>query len=223
MKQHDRLFVYQTLSETSLVPVFYHGDFETAKQITAACLEGGAGLIEFTNRGPKALEVFSGLKKEFPDAILGIGSIVDSATAALYIAAGASFVVGPCMDEETAVLCNKRKIAYMPGCATVTEIHKAHALGLEVCKLFPGGEVGGPAFVKAVLGPIPQAKLMPTGGVSPSVESLEAWFKAGITACGMGSQLISKEIIREGDFSKLRLQVEKAMSTIADIKAKKSK
>lgn len=223
MKQHDRLFVYQTLSQTSLVPVFYHGDVETAKQITAACLDGGAGLIEFTNRGPAALEVFTSLKRAFPDAILGIGSIVDSATAALFIASGASFVVGPCMDEETAILCNKRKVAYMPGCATVTEIHKAHALGVEVCKLFPGGEVGGPAFVKAVLGPIPNAKLMPTGGVSPSQDSLDAWFKAGISACGMGSQLITKDIVREGDFSTLSLKVKETLCIIKNIKAVSSK
>jgi 2-dehydro-3-deoxyphosphogluconate aldolase/(4S)-4-hydroxy-2-oxoglutarate aldolase len=224
MARTNRINVINSAIELGMIPVFYNGDFDTALNITKACVAGGARLIEFTNRGPAALDVFKDLEKycaEFlPEAILGIGSIVDAPTAALFIAAGANFVVGPCMDEETAVLCNKRKIAYMPGCGTVTEIHKAHELGCEICKLFPGGEVGGPNFVKGVLGPIPHATLMPTGGVEPTRESLEAWFGAGIAACGMGSKLVSKDVVAQGKYDELEANVRSSLSIISELKNK---
>ena len=222
MARHNRLTVLNIGQAIGMIPVFYHGDFHTALNITHACIAGGAKVVEFVNRGPSALEVFSKLEsasqKDFPDAILGVGSIVDAPTAALFIAAGANFIVGPCFDHDVATLCNKRKIPYMPGCATVTEIHQAHAAGVEICKLFPGGEVGGPSFVKAVLGPMPFASLMPTGGVSPTRESLTAWFDAGITMCGMGSKLITKEIIATKNYDALTQTVKETIAIIQALK-----
>jgi len=225
MARHNRLSVLNIGQSIGLIPVFYNSDFQTALKITNACLNGGAKVVEFVNRGPGALDVFTQLEatcqKDHPDAILGVGSIVDAPTAALFIAAGANFIVGPCFDHDVAMLCNKRKVPYMPGCGTVTEIHQAHTAGVEICKLFPGGEVGGPSFVKAVLGPMPFASLMPTGGVSPTRESLTAWFKAGITMCGMGSKLITKEIISEEKYETLTQTVKETIAIIQALKKEK--
>jgi 2-dehydro-3-deoxyphosphogluconate aldolase/(4S)-4-hydroxy-2-oxoglutarate aldolase len=136
----------------------------------------------------------------------------------MYIAAGADFVVGPLLDEETAELCNKRKIPYSPGCGSMTEIHKAHELGVEICKLFPGGQVGGPAFVKAAKGPCPWTEIMPTGGVSPTKESLTEWFGAGIVCAGMGSKLITKELVAAKDWAGITMKVKETIEMINQIR-----
>ena len=211
MARHKRLDVLLSMRRIGLVPVFYNGDFETVKDVVIACADGGAKCIEFTNRGDRAIEVFTQLCKfrdaEKPELVLGVGSICDAPTAAMYIAAGADFVVGPLLDEETAKLCNKRKIPYSPGCGSMTEIHKAHELGVEMCKLFPGAQVGGPAFVKAATGPCPWTEIIPTGGVSPTQESLSDWFGAGIACVGMGSKLITKELLAAKDYAGISKKV----------------
>jgi len=225
MARFKRMEVLNKVAEIGLVPVFYIPEIETAKAVVKACHDAGAYCVEMTNRGDAAIDVFKALedycKKELPEMILGVGSIVDAPTAAMYIMYGVNFVVGPCIDEETAVLCNKRKIPYMPGCGSATEIHKAESLGVEVCKVFPGAEVGGPAFVKAVKGPCPWTCIMPTGGVNPTKESLTAWFEAGITAAGIGSNLITKDIIKNKDFAKLTSNIKEVLGMIKTLKAKK--
>ena len=209
------------MKELGLIPVFYNSDFEIAWNIVTACADGGAKCIEFTDRGDRAISVFTKLAEyrdaERPDIILGVGSICDSPTAAMYIAAGADFIVGPLLDEETAKLCNKRKIPYSPGCGSVTEIHKAHELGVEICKIFPGAQVGGPAFVRSVKGPCPWTELMPTGGVSPTKESLTEWFDAGIACAGIGSKLITKELVRAGDWAGITAKVKETIELIKQI------
>jgi len=199
MARFTRLDVLNTMVNTGLVPVFYHGDVETAKKIVQACAAGGTRCVEFTNRGDFAPFVFKELAeqiaKENPEVILGVGSVIDAPTAALYIASGANFVVGPLLNPEVARLCNRRKIAYSPGCGTVSEISQAEELGVEIVKIFPGGLVGGPEFVKSVLAPMPWTRIMPTGGVETTKESVFAWIKAGVAALGIGSNLISKERI----------------------------
>ncbi len=201
MARFSRIDVALTMKETGMVPVFYHGDAEVCKNVVKACYDGGVRLFEFTNRGDFAIEVFTEVTKwaakECPEMIMGVGSIVDEATAALYIANGTNFIVSPLIDEATAKVCNKRKIAWSPGCGSVTEIGRAHELGAEVVKIFPGSQVGGPSFVKAVKGPMPWASIMPTGGVSPDEENLKLWFDAGVTCVGMGSQLFPKEVLAE--------------------------
>ncbi len=207
MARFTRLEVLNTMIETGLVPVFYNGNLEVSKKIVHACAEGGARCIEFTNRGDFAPFVFKELSeyvaKSVPRVMLGVGSIVDPYTASLYIASGACFVVGPSCNPEVARLCNRRKIAYSPGCATATEIAQAEELGVEIVKIFPGGIVGGPDFVKSVLGPTPWTRIMPTGGVETTKESVTAWIKAGTAALGIGSNLITKERVAQSKYDEL--------------------
>lgn len=225
MSRYRRLQVLGQMEATGVVPVFYTPDVETAKHVVAACVEGGARCIELTNRGDAAIDVFRELERfciqEHPEAILGVGSIVDAYTATLYINYGANFVVGPALDEDTAYACNARKIPYMPGCGSVTEIHRAERLGVEICKVFPGQEVGGPSFVKSVLGPCPWTSIMPTGGVEPTRESLTEWFRAGIVAAGIGSKLITSDILKSRDWPKLTARVKETVALIAEIRGRK--
>jgi 2-dehydro-3-deoxyphosphogluconate aldolase / (4S)-4-hydroxy-2-oxoglutarate aldolase len=223
LAKYSRLYVFHSIIETGIVPLFYHGDVETAAKIVAACLDGGVRCIEFTNRGDLAHTVFEQLVRRFQKddrVILGAGSIVDAGTASLYIQLGANFIVGPALNPDVAKVCNRRKVAYAPGCATVSEISQAEELGAEIVKIFPGEAAGGPAFVKDVRGPLPWAYLMPTGGVSPTEESLRGWFEAGAAAVGMGSALIKKDWVTAGDFASITEKVKFSIETIRAIRAK---
>lgn len=223
MAKYSRIEVALKMKETGMVPVFYHQDIEVCKAVVKACYDGGVRLFEFTNRGDFASLVFAELNKwvikECPEMIMGVGSIVDEATAAMYIALGTNFVVAPLIDESTAKVCNKRKIAWSPGCGSVTEIGRAHELGAEVVKIFPGSQVGGPSFVKAVKGPMPWASIMPTGGVSPTEDNLKQWFDAGVTCVGMGSQLFPKEVLAEKNYGYITEKCESALKIISKLLA----
>ncbi|MBI5565758.1 MAG: bifunctional 4-hydroxy-2-oxoglutarate aldolase/2-dehydro-3-deoxy-phosphogluconate aldolase [Chloroflexi bacterium] len=223
MARFMRLDVLNSLLDVGILPLFYHDDVATSIELVKACTHGGARLIEFTNRGELAYPVFTELVKHFaktdPSIVLGIGSIIDAPTAALYLAAGANFIVGPGLNPEIARLCNRRKIAYLPGCATVTEIAQAEELGAEICKVFPGETVGGPQFIRAVMGPCPWSRLMPTGGVDATEASITEWIRAGAAVVGMGSKLISKQIIRDRDFAGL---ASKTTQCVAWIQATRS-
>ena len=222
MAKFSRLEVYNTMVETGIVPVFYHSDIEIAKQVVKACYEGGIRAFEFTNRGDFAHEVFADLvkwaDKECPELILGIGSIVDPATAALYIQIGANFVVGPLLNPEIFKICNRRQIAYSPGCSSTSEIGEAQELGAEIVKVFPGGNVGGPSFVKNIKGPMPWSKIMVTGGVEPTKESLSSWFKAGVTCVGIGSNLFPKEVIQSGSWGKISQLCRESLDIVKTVK-----
>jgi len=224
MARFTRLEVLNTMVETGLVPVFYHPDIEVAKKIAEAIAAGGARAIEFTNRGDFAPWVFKELSeylaKTNPKIILGVGSVIDAPTAALYIASGANFVVGPILNPEVARLCNRRKIAYSPGCGSASEIAAAEELGVEIVKIFPGDSVGGPNFVKAILGPCPWTRLMPTGGVETTKDSITAWFKAGITAAGIGSNLVKKEWVAAGDYAAITAKTAQVLAWIREARAK---
>lgn len=218
----DRLGVLLALEHQGVVPVFSHSDPEIALEVVRACARGGAPCVEFTNRGDFMFQTFQEVSRELARAgdevLLGVGSIVDAPTAAMYISAGARFVVGPVLDPDTARLCNKRMVAYSPGCGTASEIMQAQELGCDIVKVFPGETVGGPAFVKAVLGPMPWTRIMPTGGVEPTRESLEAWFSAGIVATGIGSKLITRERIAARDWTGLEAAVRETVETIRSIR-----
>ncbi len=202
MARFTRIQVATAMKETGIIPVFFNKDLQLGKDILLATYKGGARVFEFTNRGDFAHEVFADLNKwaavEAPEMILGIGSVVDAATTALYIQLGANFIVSPILNAEMAKTCNRRKIAWSPGCGSLSEISYAEELGAEVVKIFPGTQVGGPEFVKAVKGPFSWSSIMPTGGVKPEEDNLKEWFEAGVHCVGMGSQLMAKKA--NGDF-----------------------
>jgi 2-dehydro-3-deoxyphosphogluconate aldolase/(4S)-4-hydroxy-2-oxoglutarate aldolase len=219
MATYERFKVIQAIRQSGLVPVFSHPDIEVCIHVLNCCYQGGLRLFEFTNRSDFAHETFAELnryaKKKYPDLIMGAGTIIDAPTAALFLQLGANFIVSPLLDEETARICNRRKILWIPGCGSVTEISKAEELGADIIKIFPGGAVGGPGFVKAIKGPMPWTSLMPTSGVDPAEESLKAWFEAGIVATGLGSQLFTKEIIVLEKQSELVRKISQVLEWIA--------
>lgn len=221
MAQYSRLEVAQAMKDTGMVPLFFNSNIEISKNVLKACYNGGARLLEFTSRGDFAHEVFGELNKyalkELPGMILGVGSVTDAASASLYMALGANFVVTPVLREDIAVVCNRRKVLFSPGCSSVSDIARAEELGCEIIKLFPG-DIYGPQFVKAILGPQPWTSIMPTGGVSPTEENLKGWFDAGVTCVGMGSQLISKDILANKDYAKLEQDVKNALAIIKTVR-----
>ena len=221
MAQYTRLQVIEQMKESGMVPLFYHKDINVAKAVLKACYDGGARLTEFTSRGDFAFEIFNQLIKytikELPGMILGVGSVTDAAAASQYMLAGANFIVTPVFREDIAIVCNRRKVLWSPGCGSLTEIARAEEMGCELVKLFPGS-IYGPGFVKAILGPQPWTSIMPTGGVSTEVENLKGWFDAGVTCVGMGSKLISKEILANESYSKLTQDVKKTLETIRELK-----
>lgn len=219
MARFTRIQVASQMMHDGLMPLFYHPDEQVCRDVVQACYEGGIRLMEFTNRGDFAHEVFSSLNKytieNFPEMMLGVGSIVDAGTASLYIQLGANFIVSPILNPEMARVCNRRKILWSPGCGSLSEISEAEALGAEIVKIFPASQVGGADFVKAVRGPHPWTSIMPTGGVSPTRENLSAWFNAGSACVGMGSKLITKDILKRKAYGEL---ADKAKETLALIK-----
>jgi len=221
MAKYTKYQVIAAMKDTGMVPVFYNADIDTSKAVLKACYDGGVRAFEFTNRGDFAQEVFGELVKyantELPGMILGIGSVVDSATAAMYIQLGANFVVGPLFNPDIAPVCNRRLVPYCPGCGTVSEVGKAQELGCDLCKVFPG-DVLGPSFVKGLKAPMPWSQIMVTGGVKPTKENLEGWFKAGVTCVGMGSNLFPKEAIAAGDWQVITDLCSDALAIIKAIK-----
>jgi len=224
MARFTRLDVINTILDIGLVPLFYNGEVETAIEIVSACARGGARAIEFTHRGERAYPVFTELVKHFakadPSVILGVGSIMDAPTAALYMAVVANFIVGPSHNPEISRLCNRRKILYMPGCATETEIANAEEMGAEICKIFPGEAAGGPSFISAVMAPCPWHRLLPTGGVDATEESISAWIKAGAAAVGMGSKLITTQAVKARDFDSITGKVAQCVGWIRQARGK---
>ncbi len=220
MAKFNKIQVLNAMASTGMVPVFYHKDVEVAKNVVKACYDGGVRAFEFTNRGDFAQDVFAELvkwaAKECPEMVMGIGSIVDPGTAALYIQLGANFVVGPLFNREIAKICNRRLIPYTPGCGSVSEIGFAQELGCDLCKVFPAGNVGGPSFVKNVKAPMPWSMLMVTGGVEPTKENLTAWIKAGVTCVGMGSNLFPKEVVDAQDWGWIVAKCQEAFGYIAE-------
>lgn len=221
MAQFTRLEVAKVMKDTGMVPLFYHQDLEVSKKVITACYKGGARLLEFTARGDFAHEVFGELvkyvTKELPQMIMGVGSVTDAASASRFMALGANFIVTPVLREDIALVCNRRKVLWSPGCGSLTEIARAEELGCEIVKLFPGG-IYGPEFVKAVRGHQPWTSIMPTGGVAPKKENLEGWFKAGVTCVGMGSKLIAKETNGSFDYDKIQAKTKEALDIIKGLK-----
>lgn len=227
MARFSRIEVALKMAECGVIPVFYHSDITICKEVIRSAYNGGARVFEFTNRGDFAHEVFGALIKwaqtELPDLILGVGSVIDPATTALYLQLGANFIVSPLLNEEMARTCNRRKVLWSPGCGSLSEINRAEELGAEIVKIFPGSAVGGPQFVAAVKGPCPWSSIMPTGGVEPTETNLRAWFKAGVTCVGMGSNLFPKAMIAAGDWTNLSIQIKSCFDLVKQIRSELKK
>lgn len=222
MKTYTRIEVLNAMEATGLVPLYYHPEAEIMCDVVKACYQGGARLFEFTSRGPLAHEVFTTLvkfcQKNCPDLILGVGSVTDAASASLYMLLGAQFIVTPVFREDIARVCNRRKVLWAPGCGSLTEIAAAEELGCEIVKLFPGA-VYGADFVKAIKGPCPWTRIMPTGGVDTSEENLKSWFNAGVSCVGLGSKLITKDLIKNKDYKSLTQQLKSTLQFIETLKS----
>ena len=218
MAKFDKLAVLNKIGQTGMVPVFYDKDAEVAKQVVKACYEGGVRAFEFTNRGDFAHEVFEEVVKfaavECPEMALGVGSVVDPATAVLYIQLGACFVVGPLFNPEVAKVCNRRLVPYTPGCGSVSEVGAAQEVGCDLCKIFPG-DVLGPKLVKGLKAPMPWSKLMVRGGVAPYEENLTSWIKAGVYWVGMGSKLFPKDVVAAKNWKAISDKCAEALGYIA--------
>lgn len=218
----DRMTVLAAMIDQGMIPVFYHPEVEVCRKVIQACANGGAKCVEFTNRGEFAAHAFYDVTRHFatadPSVIMGVGSVVDAPTAGIYIANGARFVVGPVLNPDVARVCNRRKIPYSPGCGSASEIGQAEELGCEIVKIFPAGSVGGPDFVRAMLGPCPWTKIMPTGAVDPTEESLRKWFEAGVACVGMGANLITKELLAKQDYAGLEAKVRATIGLIRKIR-----
>lgn len=184
MKKYE---VLQKIEKVGVVAVVRAENSEKAKQIALACMKGGINSIEITFTVPGAHKVIEALTEEFGDSLLvGAGTVLDSITARIAILAGAKYIVSPSFDQETAKLCNRYQVPYMPGCMTLTEMIHAMEAGVDVIKVFPGS-VFGPDFIKAVKGPLPNVALMPTGGVD--LNNVDKWIKNGCIAVGVGGNL----------------------------------
>ena len=222
MAQFTRIEVAQVMKDTGMVPLFFHNDIEVSKKVLKACYDGGARLMEFTARGDFAHEVFGELTKyaiaKLPGMVMGVGSVTDAAQASLYMALGANFIVTPVLREDIAIVCNRRKVLWSPGCGTLTEITRAEELGCEIVKLFPG-DIYGPQFVKGIKGPQQWTSIMPTGGVSPTRENLSAWFAAGVTCVGMGSKLMAKNDDGSFDYEAIKTKTLGALEIIKSLRS----
>ncbi len=223
MARFDKAEVLRKIGHTGIVPVFYNKDAETAKQVIKACYEGGILAFEFTNRGDFAHEVFAECvkfaAKECPELALGAGSVVDAPTAALYMQLGACFIVGPLFHADVACVCNRRLVPYCPGCGTPSEIGAAQEAGCDLTKVFPG-QVLGPAFVKSVTAPCPWTKIMVTGGVSPTLESVTEWLRAGAFCVGMGGNLFPPDRVAAHDWQYVTDKCREALSYAAEARKK---
>jgi len=222
MSRFSRIDVIIKIREAGIIPLFFNKDMEVCRNVIKACYEGGSRVFEFTNRGDYAHEIFGELnrwaEKVIPDMIMGVGSVVDAGTASLFIQLGANFIVSPVLNPDMAKVCNRRKILWMPGCGSASEINFAEELGAEIIKVFPGKSVGGPDFVKNIKGPCPWSSLMPTGGVEPTSENMKAWFDAGAVCVGMGSNLITKQIIEKKDWKLLSSNMAEALKIAGEVR-----
>ncbi len=207
MPDRTKVQVLDQINQTPFFVFFSHGDLDVCEKVARACYDGGIRILEFTNRGKGAHDVFAELqpwiRSEFPDLMFGAGTIYHARDADLYINTGADFIVSPAVDEGVADACNRNNILWIPGCLTPTEIHRAEGLGASIIKIFPVVATGGPDYIRAMHGPSPHTRFMPTGQLKPSEDSLKPWLEAGAYCVGLGSGLVTREIIKSGNFSKL--------------------
>ena len=209
--------LYAKLSEVPIMPLFNHSDLALSKAVVKACHDGGIKVFEYTNRGEGAALIFAELVKyirqELPDMAIGIGTVFNAEEAEYFVGLDTDFIVQPILNPAVGAVCNKHKIAWMPGVMTISEIYNAQQAGADIIKIFPAN-VLGTAFIKALKAPMPHAKVMVTGGVEPNEENLKGWFSAGVTAVGMGSQLFPKEVLASGNYQQIEEVVKKCVAMV---------
>lgn len=209
----------ERIKEQRLLPLFYHDDLQVCIPVMNALYEGGVRVIEFTNRGDNALQNFKGLIKErdagMPDLLLCAGTIKTPEHASRFIDAGADVLISPVFDNSVCDVAYMQKILWIPGCTTPTEIHTAEKSGCNLIKLFPG-DLLKPAFVEAIKPLFPGLDFVVTGGVDTSKENITAWFKAGVCAVGMGSKLITKEILKNKEYHLITSSVRDVLKIIGN-------
>lgn len=209
--------ILSLIKEQAMLPLFFHNSEKVSIEVLKALYDGGIKLIEYTNRGPEALKNFFTLKKaidkDMPDMRLGIGTIRTPKDAEAFIAEGADFIICPVVNKEVGDIVHRHNLLWIPGCQTATEIDIAERAGAKLVKIFPGN-ILGPGFITSVKEVFPNVLFMPTGGVEPESENLKAWFKSGVIAVGMGSKLISKEILEHHNYKQLTDKCKEVMALI---------
>lgn len=214
--------IVSTLKSSGIVPLFSHDKADVVQDVIEALYQGGARVFEFTNRKPNSFDVFKSIMANvarYPDMLVGVGTIMDGPTTEKFIDAGAHFIVSPILNTEMASVCKVYDKLWIPGCATLTEIVNGKKAGAEVIKVFPGS-VLGPGFVSAIMPVVPDLQLMITGGVEPTEQNLSAWFNAGATCVGLGSQLITQAILNQSDWKTLAQKTAEAIALAKQIKSK---
>lgn len=204
-----------------ILPLYFNADETVSIEVLRAIYRAGIKAVEYTNRGEAALVNFKKMvevrDKEMPGILLGVGTIKNLQQAEDYIKAGADFLVSPGFVAEVATYANGRDIFYAPGCMTPSEIIAAENTGIKFIKLFPGNLLG-PEFVSSIKDIFPKLLFMPTGGVDTTKENIEGWFKAGVSAVGMGSKLISKKLMEQKDYAAIERLTKEVLELISAIK-----
>ncbi len=213
--------ILQLARVQGLLPPFNHKDLKTAKDILSAIYAGGLRIIEFTNRSGNALDVFEDLvkyaRKNCPDLVIGVGTIMNAKQARQFHKAGAQFIVAPTLSLEVGAYCSKQNLFWCPGAGTATEVIQAHDWGASLVKIFPA-EVLGVAFIKALKGPCPWTRVMPSGGVTMEESNLKQWFDSGVECVAIGSNLFSPEIMNEGKMDLLQQRIQWLLETIRNVR-----
>lgn len=213
--------IIKRITEQGVLPLYYHPDAEVSVGVLKALYTAGIRAVEYTNRGEAALENFALLKEtrdqELPEMLLGIGTIKKKKDAKAFIKAGADFIIAPGIIEEVAETVQKEDLLWIPGCMTPTEIIRAEEAGASMVKLFPGNLLG-PGFMSAIKELFPGISFMPTGGVEVSKENLSGWFRSGVVAVGMGSKLITKEILEKKDYDTLVARTQEAIALVNEVR-----
>jgi 2-dehydro-3-deoxyphosphogluconate aldolase / (4S)-4-hydroxy-2-oxoglutarate aldolase len=213
MRFNKTIFL-EKFAQVPIMPLFNHPDVEVSKAVVQACYVGGVRVFEYTNRGENAPQVFAELVKyarqQMPDLVIGIGTVYDAEQAQMFVEMDTDFIVQPILNIEVGKVCQQHNMAWLPGVMTLTEIYQAQQAGSEIAKIFPAN-VLGTAFIKAIKGPMPQAKVMVTGGVEPNEANIRSWFEAGVFGVGMGSQLFPKEVLANKNYEWISQTVEQCI------------
>lgn len=213
--------ILQLARVQGLLPPFNHQDVKTARNILSAIYAGGLRIIEFTNRANNALDVFEELvafaKKNCPELVIGVGTIMNAKQAKQFHKAGAQFIVAPTLSLEVGAYCSKQNLFWCPGAGTATEVVQAHDWGASLVKIFPA-EVLGVPFIKALKGPCPWTRVMPSGGVTMEENNLREWFNSGVECVAIGSNLFSREIMNDGKMDLLEQRIQWLLETIHKVR-----